>query len=123
MGKKLTGRLIETHDVRTTPCGSTKDDLHFLTTRETSHGVVRDELRLKTKVSKVLFNFTSNKGAKETETLCLTSINLEDFLIIVKNTISTKPYNKEKLTDLLKTTLDKVITRQPDVFRGAKTFE
>ena len=71
--------------MRTTPCSSTKDDLDFLTTGKTSHGVVRDKLGLETKVSKVLLNFTSNKGAKETETLCLTRINLEDFLIITKN--------------------------------------
>ena len=32
-------------------------------------------------------------------------------------------YNIEVETNLLETTLDKVVTRQPDVFRGAKTFE
>jgi len=37
-----------------------------------------------TTVSKVLLNFTSNKGMKKTEMLSLLSINLEDFLMIAK---------------------------------------
>jgi hypothetical protein len=37
--------------------------------------------------------------------------------------ISTRYHAIETYTDLLKTTLDEVVTRQPDVFRGAKTFE
>ena len=57
----------------------------ILTARETLHGVVRDKLRLKTKVSKVHLIFTFNKGMKETKRLCLMSIKLEDFLDIVKN--------------------------------------
>ena len=67
----------------TTPCCSTKDDLHFLTTGETSHGVVRDELWLETKVSEVLLNLPTNEGTEKTEALGLASINFEDFLRVL----------------------------------------
>jgi hypothetical protein len=62
------------------PCSGTKHDLNLLTTRETSHGIVRNELRLQAKVSKVLLNLPTDKGTKETQTLSLPSIDLKDFL-------------------------------------------
>ena len=94
---RRTGRLIETDDVGTTPCSSTKDNLDFLTTGETTHSVVRDELGFKTEISEVLLDLTTDERAQETKTLSLTSINLNDLL--------------------LETTLDKLVTREPDVLR------
>jgi hypothetical protein len=66
--------------MRTTPSCSTKNDLHFLTTRETPHGVVRDELWFETEVSEMLLNLPTNEGTEKTEALGLASINFEDFL-------------------------------------------
>jgi hypothetical protein len=66
--------------VGTTPCCGTKDDLDFLTTRETPHGVVRDEFRFETEVSEMLLNLPTNEGTEEAETLSLTSVDFDDFL-------------------------------------------
>ena len=98
MGKERTRRLVETDDVGATPGGGTEHDLDLLTTGETAHGVVRDELSLETKVGEVLLDLATDERAEETKTLSLTSVDLEDLL--------------------LETTLDEVVTRQPDVLRG-----
>ena len=66
--------------MRATPCRGTEDDLDLLTTRETTHGVVRDELRLETEVGEVLLDLATNERAQETEALSLTSVDLENFL-------------------------------------------
>ena len=76
-----TSRLIQADDVRATPGGSTEHDLHLLTTGKTTHGVVRNELGLKTKVSKVGLDLATNERAQEAKALSLTSIDLENFLI------------------------------------------
>lgn len=76
----LTSRLIQADDVGTTPCGSTENDLDLLTTRETPHGVVRDELGLETEVSEVILNLPTNEGTEKTEALGLTGVDFEDFL-------------------------------------------
>lgn len=89
--------------MRATPCGSSENDLDLLTTGETPHGVVSDELGLKTKVGKVLLDLPTNEGTKETGTLSLTSIDFNDLL--------------------LEATLDKVVTGQPDVLRRAEALE
>jgi hypothetical protein len=60
----------------TAPCGSAKNDLDLLTTRETSHGIVGHEFRLQAEVSKVLLDLPANKGTEETKTLSLAGINL-----------------------------------------------
>jgi hypothetical protein len=66
----------------TTPRCGTKDDLYFLSTGKTPHSVVGDKLGLKSKVSKMLLDLPTNKGAKETQTLSFACINLDDFLYI-----------------------------------------
>ena len=66
--------------MRATPCRGTEHDLDLLATGETTHGVVRDELRLETKVGEVLLNLATDEGTEETKALSLTSIELEDFL-------------------------------------------
>ena len=66
--------------MRATPCRGTEDDLDLLTTGETTHGVVRDELRLETEVGEVLLDLATNERAQETEALSLTSVDLENFL-------------------------------------------
>jgi len=78
-----------------TPCGSTKDDLDLLT-KDLSWCC--DKLRLKTKVSKVLLNLIGEGN--------------RDAVL-----------HEYQPRGLLETTLDTVVTRQPDVFRGARTFE
>ena len=78
---KRTGRLVEAHDVGATPCCSTEHDLDLLTTGETSHRVVRDELGLETEVGEMLLNLPTNEGTEKTETLRLTGIDLKDFLL------------------------------------------
>jgi hypothetical protein len=78
--RKLTSRLIQADDVGTTPCSSAEDDLDLLTTRETTHGVVGDELGVETEVGEVLLDLATNEGAQETEALGLTGINFKDFL-------------------------------------------
>ena len=95
--KIRTSRLVQAHDVRATPRRSTKDDLHLLTTGETAHGVVRDELGLETKVGKVLLNLTTNERTKETETLSFPGVDFDNLL--------------------LETTLNEVISWKPDVLR------
>lgn len=77
---ELTSGLIQADDVGPTPSGSTEDDLDLLTTRETTHGVVRDELGIETEVGEVLLDLATDERAQETETLSFTGINLEDFL-------------------------------------------
>lgn len=69
----------------TAPGGSTEDDLHLLTTRKTSHGIVRDELRVETPVSKVLLDLATNERAQETKALSLTGINFQNFLCTEKS--------------------------------------
>ena len=76
--------LVEAHDVGTTPCCGTKDDLDFLTTRETPHGIVGNKFRLETEVSEVLLNFPTNKGTEKTQALSLTGIDFNDFLLSVR---------------------------------------
>ena len=71
----------------TAPCGSTEDDLDLLTTRKTSHGVVRDKLRFQTEVSKVLLDLATNEGAQETKALSFTGINLQNFLCTEKSLV------------------------------------
>jgi len=67
--------------VGATPCSGTENDLDLLTTGKTPHGIVGDELRLETEVSKVFLDFATNEGSKKTETLSFTSVDLEDFLL------------------------------------------
>lgn len=64
----------------TTPCSSTEDNLDLLSTGKTSHGVVRNELGLETKVGEVLLDLPTNERSKETEALGLTGVNFDDFL-------------------------------------------
>ena len=66
--------------MRATPCRGTENDLDLLTTGETTHGVVRDKLRLETEVGEVLLDLATNERAQETEALSLTSVDLENFL-------------------------------------------
>ena len=66
--------------MRATPSSSTENNLDLLSTRETPHGVVRDELGLETKVSKVLLNLPTNEGSEKTETLGFTGVDFNDFL-------------------------------------------
>ena len=79
-GRKRTSRLIQADDVGTTPCRGTEHDLDLLTTGETTHGVLRDELGLETEVGEVLLNLPTNERTEKTEALGLASVNLEDFL-------------------------------------------
>ena len=87
---EVVGGLVEAHDVGTTPCCGTEDNLDFLTTRETPHGVVGDELRLETEVSEMLLNLPTNEGTEETEALSLAGIDLNDFLLN-KRSVSKMP--------------------------------
>ncbi len=99
----LTGRFVHADDMGTTPCSSTKDNLHLLTTRKTAHGVMRDKLRLQAKVRKVALDLTTNERAEESKTLSLLGVDLDNLL--------------------LETTLDELITRQPQVLSGAHSLE
>ena len=63
------------------PCSSTEDDLDLLTTGETTHGVVGDELGVETEVGEVLLDFTTDEGSEETKALSLASVDLENFLL------------------------------------------
>ena len=73
-------RLIQADNVGAAPCRGTKNDLDLLTTGETTHGVVRDELGLETEVREVLLDLPTNEGTEKTEALSLASVNLENFL-------------------------------------------
>ena len=42
---------------------------------------MRDELRIETEISEVLLDLTTNEWAKETETLSLASVYLENLLL------------------------------------------
>jgi hypothetical protein len=75
-----TSRFIQADDVGTTPCSSTQNNLDLLTTGETPHSVVRNELRLETEIGKVLLNLPTNERTEETEALSLAGVNFEDFL-------------------------------------------
>jgi len=85
------------------PGGSTEDDLDLLPTRETPHRVVRNELGLKAEVSEVSLDLTTNEGAEETKALSLTGVDLQNLL--------------------LETTLNQLVTGEPDVLRRAQTLE
>ncbi len=54
--------------------------LTFCPPERTSHGVVRNELGLETKVGEVLLDLPTNERSKETEALGLTGVNFDDFL-------------------------------------------
>ena len=77
---QVVGRLIQTDDVGLSPGSGTQDDLDLLTSRETSHGVVGDELGLETEIGKVLLNLLSDKGPHHTESLSLSRVELHDLL-------------------------------------------
>lgn len=64
----------------TTPGGGTKHNLDLLTTGQTTHGVVGDELRLETEVGEVSLDLATDEGTEKTKTLSFTSVNLKDFL-------------------------------------------
>jgi hypothetical protein len=98
-----TGRLVHADDVGATPGGGTEDNFDLLPTRETPHRVVRDELGLETEVGKVGLDLTANEGAKQTETLSLASVNFQNLL--------------------LETTLNQLITGEPDVLGRAESLE
>ena len=66
--------------MRAAPCRGAKNDLDLLTSRETSHGVVRNEFGLQAKISEVLLDLATNKGAEKTNTLRFASVNLNHFL-------------------------------------------
>lgn len=56
------GWLVENDDVGSSPGGSGENDLHLLTTGETTHRVVRSELSLEAKIFEVVLDFLSNQG-------------------------------------------------------------
>lgn len=87
----------------TAPCGSTEYNLHLLTARETSHGVVADELGFETKVGEVLLNLAANERAKHTEALSFAGIDFDDLLLV--------------------TALNELVARQPDVLGGGHVLE
>ena len=77
---EVVSRLVHADDVGAAPGGSTEDDLDLLSTGETTHGVVGNELGLETEVCEVLLDLTTNEGTEKTEALGLTGVDLEDFL-------------------------------------------
>lgn len=89
--------------MRAAPCRGTEHNLDLLTTRETPHGVVRDELGVETEVREVLLDLATDERAKETKALRLTSIDLENLL--------------------LEATLDELVTRHPDVLGRRHVLE
>jgi hypothetical protein len=64
---------------------------------------MRNELGLETKVSEVRLDLATNEGAKETKALSLAGVNLQNLL--------------------LETTLDQLVTGEPDVLGGAHSLE
>lgn len=74
---EIVRRLIRANDVRVTPHRGTEHNFDLLTSAETMHRVVRDELGPKIEVGEVLPNFPTNKGTQKTEALGLTSVDLE----------------------------------------------
>lgn len=78
----------------TTPGGGTENDLDLLSTGETPHGVVGDELGLETEVGEVLLDLTTDEGSEETSTLGLTGVDLEDFL---QEESHVRPVSKEEM--------------------------
>ena len=98
-----TSRFVHTDDVGAAPGSSTENNLDLLPTRETPHRVVRNELGLKAEVSEVSLNLATNEGAEETEALSLTGVDLQNLL--------------------LETTLNQLVTGEPDVLRRAQTLE
>jgi len=85
------------------PGGSTEDNFDLLPTRETPHRVVGNELGLKTEVSEVSLDLTTNEGTEETKALSLTGVDLQNLL--------------------LETALNQLITGEPDVLGRAQPFE
>lgn len=85
------------------PCSRTEDDLDLLSTRETSHRVVRDELGLETKVLKVLLDLSSDQRSHQTQSLSLSGVELDDLL--------------------LETSGDKLVSGNPDVFGRRHSLE
>ncbi|GFZ45382.1 LOW QUALITY PROTEIN: hypothetical protein JCM24511_03108 [Saitozyma sp. JCM 24511] len=121
-GKRLAvevvGGLVETDDVGSSPGGGTEDDLDLLSTGQTAHRVVRNELGLETtpndktkantrvdspKVLKVLLNLATDERAHETETLGLPRVELHDLL--------------------LKATANQLVTREPHVLGRRHALE
>lgn len=78
---EIVGRLVEDDDVRTTPGSGTEHDLDLLTTGETAHGVVGDELGLETEVGEVRLDLLADERAHETETLRFLGVEGLDLLL------------------------------------------
>ena len=85
---------------------------------------MRHKFRLQAKVGKVLLDLPAHERAKETKSLSLPSINLEDFL----RTRGSNPSVIEVVTEaresnLLETAFDEFISGHPDILRGAEVLE
>jgi hypothetical protein len=77
---EVVGRLIHAGDAGTAPSCGIENDLDLVTTGETAHAVVRDELGLKTKVGHVLLDFVTDEQAVHAKMLSLASVDLENLL-------------------------------------------
>jgi hypothetical protein len=100
---EIVSGLIKTDDVGSSPGSGGKDDLDLLSTRETSHRVVRSEFGLETEIFKVLFDFSSNQRSHQTQSLSFSGVELEDLL--------------------LETSGNELVSGHPHVFGGRETLE
>lgn len=89
--------------MRTTPSSGSKNDLDLLSSRETSHGVVRGELGLETEVLEVLLDLSSDERSEETKSLSLSGVELEDLL--------------------LESSGDELVSGKPEVLGGGESLE
>lgn len=77
---KVVGGLVEDDQVRTLPRASGENDLDTLTTRQTAHARVRNQLSIETEVGAVLLNLLADKGTELTTGESLLLIDLSDHL-------------------------------------------
>jgi hypothetical protein len=79
---EVVGGLVKDDQVRTLPRASGKDDLDTLTTGQTTHTRVRNELSVETEVGGVRLNLLTDEGTELTRGESLLLIDLSDHLAV-----------------------------------------
>ena len=79
---EVVGGLVEDNQVRSLPRAGSKDDLDTLSTRQTTHARMGDQLGVEAEVGTVSLNLLSDQGSELTAGEGLLLINLSNHLLM-----------------------------------------
>ncbi|QBZ65042.1 hypothetical protein PoMZ_06746 [Pyricularia oryzae] len=87
---QVVGRLIKNDQVRTLPRAGGKDDLDTLSTRQTTHARVRNQLGVETKVGAVALNLLTDQRTELTRGKSLLHVDLGNHLLVGSEQLRTR---------------------------------